>query len=74
MLRPVGRKRLSFNDVANATSYHSQVASRYGVTGLPVFQRAVRASRMGRWDKNGEKFVFKVTFVTTLMLATFVHF
>lgn len=51
-----------------------QVASRYGITGWPVFQGAMRASRMRHWVENGEKFVFRVTFVTTLMLAAFVHF
>lgn len=60
--------------MANTTSYQLQVASKYGITGWPVFQGAVRASRIGHWDENGEKFVFKATFVTTLTLAAFVHF
>ncbi|KAL2107437.1 hypothetical protein VUR80DRAFT_5245 [Thermomyces stellatus] len=50
------------------------VASRYGITSWPVFRGVVRASRIGHWDGAGEKFVFKVTFVTTLMLAAFAHF
>ena len=50
------------------------MASKFGITSKPVFQGVIRASHIGHWDKNGDKFVFKVTFVTTLVLATFVHF
>ena len=51
-----------------------QVASRYGFTGRPVFWGIMRTSRIGHWSEAGEKFVFKLTFATTLALAAFVRF
>ena len=62
--------------MANVRHIHPslQVASRYGFTSLSLFRGAVRVSGIKHWDKTGQKFVFKATFVTTLMLAAFVHF
>lgn len=51
-----------------------QVASKYGFTARPVFQRIMRTSRMGNWSEAGEKFVFKLAFATTLVLAAFARF
>ena len=51
-----------------------QVASKYGFTARPVFRGIMRTSRIGHWSEAGEKFVFKLTFATTLVLAAFVRF
>lgn len=54
--------------------HNRQVASKYGFTAQPVFRGIMRTSRMGHWSEARDKFVFKLTFAASLVLAAFVHF